>query len=303
MARCARMGFLLLLLAVFPLFCVSKVSAAGNQESLSVNSWWSLRVSTRDAYVASGRTLTWTYNFVSNISVQIKDTGTMVLYRVMNGSQSCVATGDWLCGYRDPIWHREDEYTISLVTLRVTAVGQYTRGELIGHPTWWLVNVEQLSEGGKYTFTWWVPDADAKGEKFTDVEFSVSTEIANIKGVQLKVWSLSYGAEILGLVRNQDGVYAKGSGTETDLFDPTYGICTGYRTSSNATGNEPDGIGVWNETHSNQAEFLKTNLSLSPTTGPVFFWNQGPTIPRFPLESVLIGIFLALLTLTRRYRT
>jgi hypothetical protein len=159
------------------------------------------------------------------------------------------------------------EYTIDLNTLTVISVGKDSSKNLIGHPTYYMVNLGQLIEGGKVPQMWFVPDSDGKGSRASDVDFSVGSETANIKGVQTKVWRLSYSGDDLGSYKNGDGVYSSGTTTKTNLFDPAYGILVGLRFESTLNGNEVGNAGTWTEDYSEESRLEDTSLSfMAPVT-------------------------------------
>ena len=251
---------------------LQKVSAVANSPPLPVGSWWTTKGSYRQAGSGTGSdegTYTQTGDFTIKFLVTKKDSDTITLSRQVDGHWSCTATGQaWQCSSssKSPssgTYSNTYQYTIALSTLTVMDVGENASKNFIGHPTMYMVNVGQLTEGGKAPGYWWVPNSDAKDNHVSDVDFGVSTETANMKGVQLKVWSLSYSDDVLGDWKNGDGVYSRGPGTETNLYDPVYGIWVGWSYKETTNGTEVGNAGTWTEQYSEDSQLVDTSLSFT----------------------------------------
>ena len=246
------------------------MSAVANSQPLPVGSWWTLKGSYRQAASGTGSdegTYTETGDFTVKFLVTNKDSDTITLSRRVDRQWSCTATENWRCEKPSGTYSRTDEYTIALDTLLVTAVGKDTSKNLIGHPTYYMVNLGQLIEGGKVPQLWFVPNSDAKGNHASDVDFSVGTETANVKGVQLKVWTLAYTGDDLGsYTQTGPKVYSTGPATKTNLFDPVYGIFVGMHFEGQYNGNEVRNAGTWTEDYSEDEQLEDTNLGF---TAPV----------------------------------
>jgi hypothetical protein len=262
---------LFLMLIAMPILGLQMVSAAQDSESLSIGSWWTIKSTYRQVSTGSGSwegTYTETGEYTMKILVTNKNSDTMTLSNQEDGKWSCTATGNWWCtstGAQETsdTWSDTYEYTIALNTLKVIDVGRDQAKDFVGHPTWYMVNVGQLTEGGKAVHHWWVPNSNAKGNKIADVDFSVDTQTAKIKGAQLKVWGLSYSGGILGWERNDNGVYSSGPATTTYLYDPVYGIWVGYSDKSTTNGVAAGGDGSWTEVYSEDGQLIDTNLSFA----------------------------------------
>lgn len=256
------------------------VTATGNSQPLPVGSWWTLKGSVRYAVSGTGSDggeYYWKADFTIKFLVTNKDSDTMILWEMVDGQQSCVTTYGFYTtsiavrlglGFCDAGWQAYSsvhEYTIVLNTLLMTAVGKYEDAseELIGHPTGYIVNVGQLTEGGKVPQMWLVPNSDAKSGHASDVDFSVGTETANVKGIQLKVWTLAYTGDSLGLLTNGNNVYSTGAATTTSLFDPLYGIFVGYHHKAQWNGNEVGNTGTWMEDYSEDAQLADASMSFT----------------------------------------
>jgi len=270
--RTVSTTILFLMLIAMPMLGLQTVSAQ-DSKSLSVGSWWTLKGTYRQMDTGSGSwegTYTETAEYTGKISVTSKNSDTITLSDQEDGTWSCTATDNWACWMNDKhvqeasdTWSNTYQYTIALNTLKVIGVGGDASKSYVGHPTWYIVNVGQLNEGGKAARHWWVPDSNAKGSKIADVNFSVDTQTAKIRGAELKVWRLSYSGDTLGWWRNDNGVYSTGPATRTDLYDPIYGIWVGYSEKSTTNGVAAGGDGSWTEDFSEDLQFVDTNLSFT----------------------------------------
>jgi uncharacterized repeat protein (TIGR02543 family) len=158
------------------------------------------------------------------------------------------------------------QWTIDLNTFNVIDV-EGGNEDYIGHPTYLLVDVGHLAEGGKATRCRSAPNTDAKGTSIADVDYSVDTQFADLKGVQLKLWRLSYDGDALGWWQNADGVYSRGSQLETYLYDPIYGILVGHSFKGTTNGVEAIGDGSWTEDYSLDWQLEDTDLRfIAPVT-------------------------------------
>ena len=162
-----------------------------------------------------------------------------------------------------------------------------------------MINPIELTEGGTRGEFWSVPNSDAKGSTDTLVDFSVGTQRTNIRGVPLKVWSLTYTGDVLGYLYNPDGVYSKGRETDTYLYDSVYGILVGYSWKLTAEGEQVGGS--WTEDCSSDELIEDTNLSFSATTAPPDY----TTPPDFTMliiggAIVTIAIIVAAFFMTRK---
>ena len=260
---------LFLMLIAMPMLG-QQTASAQDSNSLSIGSWWTLKGTYRQMTTGSGSwkgTYTETGEYTDKITVTSKNSDTITLSNQEDGKWSCTATDGWSCTSKNEqeasgTYSRTYQYTIALNTLRVNSVGGDAGKDIIGHPTWYMVNVGQLTEGGKVAHHWWVPESSAKGDKITDVDFSVDSQTAKIKGADLKVWRLSYSGDTLGWWRS-NGVYSSGPATRTDLYDPIYGIWVGHSFKSTTNGVVAGGAGSWTEDYSEDLQFVDTNLSFT----------------------------------------
>jgi len=267
------------ILTAMPILGLQIASAAEDSQSLAVGSWWAYKGTYRQVSTGSGSwggTYTETGEYTQKILVTDKTSDTITLSRQEDGKWSCTATDTWYCTKNAKVandtWSDSYQYTIALNSLKMTNVGGGVDTNYVGHPTWYMVNVEQLAEGGKDTQYWWVPNSDAKGDKITDVDFSVGTQNASIMGVQLKVWRLSYTGDALGWWNNDGGVYSVGPATKTNLYDPVHGVLVDYSFKHTTKG--VAGGGSWTEDYSEGYQLEDTNLSftvpvITPATVPV----------------------------------
>jgi hypothetical protein len=247
-------------------------------------SWWTFKGSWSRLSTGSGSwkgTLTETGTYSTKILVTSMNPDAIALSRQDDEQWTCAATDTWSCSSASGTESHTYQYTISLNTFKVTSVGGETTNDLVGHPTYIMINIGQLTEGGKVAQYWWVPSSDGKGDNIVDADFSVSTQTADIKGAPMEAWLLSYTGDVIGWYNNDDGVYSKGPATQTDLHDPLYGIEVAYSFKSNTNGVEVGGTGTWTEVYSEEYQLQDTTLSF---TAPVTTSVQTSTTQTSPLS-------------------
>jgi hypothetical protein len=249
----------------------SSATAASTQPPSQVpttGSWWTLKGTWSRSSTGSGSwkgTLAETGEYTTKITVTGMTSDTITLSRQDDDQWTCAPTDTWTCSASSGTESHTYQYTMSLNTFKVIAVGGETSSNLIGHATYIMINVGQLTEGGKVTQYWWVPDSDGKADSIVDADFTVGMQTAIVKGVQLKAWRLSYSGDVIGWYYNNDGVYSKGPATETALYDPVYGIEVTYSIRSNTNGAEVGGAGTWTEAYSDDYQLEDTSLNFTST--------------------------------------
>jgi hypothetical protein len=277
--------------------CLREVSAS---QALPVGSWWKLKGS----YVWTFAYLEGNFksilktigNYTVKVLVTDQDSNTTNLLKQEEYSERIIV-GGWCEANVTKVgdackssWYEKIEYTIAsdtldVVALHVVAVGgaktRFEREGIIGYRTEFLVDPTKLTEGGTSQWVWPVPNGDAKGSTFVPVDFSVGTQRMNIKGVPLKVLTLTYTGDALSLFlqphKDSTYVYSKGRETDMYLYDSVYGIRLGS-SKKFTTGGENfaggrmlltyDGAigldcvgGNWTEDYSEDALLEDTNLS------------------------------------------
>lgn len=173
------------------------------------------------------------------------------------------------------------DYTIDFSNLRITAVSDNDYRADVGSLTWFLINPQGLSQGGTVTHPWYG----------TDARFSVASQTANVKGVNLDAWSLNYTGQATGYWHVED-VYPKGPETFTYFYDTAYGILLGRSVSGSFTLTGEGG--GWTETLSETAQFEDSSLDFSK---PSFFFQ--PYILG-GIAVVIVLIVLAFLVMRRK---
>lgn len=270
-------AILFLMLTAAPVLGLQVAHAAGETQQLTVGSWWTYRITTRNEATGAGSwagTRTETDDYAGKFTVTDKNSDTISLSLLEDLKWSCTATGTWFCNSDTNAQtdsgssSKTYKYTVSLNSYTVTGVSAQASNVYVGHPPYFMANIAQLVEGGKAARYWWVPDNDGKGDHIADVDSSVDTQTATVKGVELKAWRLSYTGDSLGWFYNNLDVYSKGPATESDLFDPVYGILVGSSLKKTAAGVSAGGAGSWTEDITTDYQLEDTNLDFSTATPP-----------------------------------
>lgn len=151
-------------------------------------------------------------------------------------------------------------YTVDLGTYKVTAVSDSDYSDEVGHPAWFLLNPTTPTQGGTVMLWWYVPNSDATSSTLTDVPWTVAKDSANVKGTQVGAWKATYTGDHFGWWRSGN-VHSKGSETQTQSFDSTYGIFLASSTSGNFAFSRTGG--GWTETFTGSDNISDTNLTFS----------------------------------------
>jgi hypothetical protein len=151
-------------------------------------------------------------------------------------------------------------YTIDLGTYKVTTVSDTDYSDQVGHPSWILINPTTPTAGGTVQGVWYVPNSDATSSTLTDVPWTVSKSSVNVKGTQVGAWKGTYTGDGFGWWRSGN-VHSKGSETDTQSFDSTYGTYLAGSFSGNFAFTRTGG--GWTETFTESDNISDTNLTFS----------------------------------------
>ena len=140
----------------------------------------------------------------------------------------------------------------------------------------------------------------------------MSTSQLNIRGITEKVYVLTFAGPALGKFKGNQGAYSLGTETDSVQFDSTYGIWVGgtYNASAKWTGTGT----TENDTYFEQESLKDTSLAFNVTSTsltsivatnttsstPSTSGGSPTAIPGFPIESILLGVVLALTILAVR---
>jgi hypothetical protein len=235
------------------------VAAASPAASLPIGSHWILNGTSH--YTASGSGIfagEWTRDAKSTeqYTVQSRDANTITITYAFSGSYSNTATETWVNrnggkSNQGTFTPTQNDYTIDLATLKVTAVTNSNNKNDVGTRIWFMINPQGLSHGSTLSYYW----------KGSEVPWKVSEPTPfKVKGTNVNGLSITYSDEANGWW-NVDKTYSRGLETDTVIFDSTYGLLMGVTQTGNYEFTKQGG--GWTETKSLTSEISDTNINFS----------------------------------------
>jgi hypothetical protein len=265
--RHQRLAWALVFITIVLTMVATSPVAVAESATLKSGDWWTVNGTVQRTATGSGSDSgEWTLNgtYVDKYTVLSRDDKTVMISFDETGSWSTTATKTWVSpnggATNTGPWSSTITYTIDAAALKVKAVSNKDYNDVIGHPSWIILNAKGLSQGSSVQLGWEVPSSDAKSSTYTDVPWNVDKQVVNFKGMNLNVWSLTHAGDDFGYWRSGN-VHSKGTLTETSLYDTSYGIYLGDSRIGNyafaRTG------GGWTETCSQTEKPADTSLSFS----------------------------------------
>ena len=235
------------------------VAAVSPAASLPIGSHWTLNVTSH--YTASGYGIfagEWTRDAKSTeqYTVQSRDANTITITYAFSGSYSNTATETWISPNGGNSTHgtftpKQNDYTIDLTTLKVTAVTNSDNKNDVGTRIWFMINPQGLSSGSTLSYYW----------KGSEVPWKVSEPTSvKIKGTNVNGVSITYSDEANGWW-NVGNTYSQGPETDTYVFDSAYGLLMGITQTGNYKFTKQSG--GWTETKAVTSEISDTNINFS----------------------------------------
>lgn len=269
------------------------VAAASPAASLPIESHWTLSITSHYAASGSGPFAgEWTRDEKSTekYTVQSRDANSITITYAFSGSYSNTATDTWISpnggkSNQGTFTSTQNDYTIDLTTLKVTAVTNSDNKNDIGTRIWFMINPQGLNHGSTLPYYWKGSEVPWKVNEPTPIK---------IKGTNVNGVSITYSDEANGWW-NVDNTYSRGPETNTCTFDSTYGLLIGLA----QTGNYKFTIqgGGWTETKSIISEIADTNINFSQSIFSQLFSPFSQLFSSFFSQPYLIGGIVTIIVL------
>lgn len=264
--RHQRLAWALVCIAAILSIVATSPVAVAEGATLKSGDWWVVNGTSHRTAKGSGSDAgqwTWDSTYVDKFTVLRKDATTVLISLDETGSWSSTATQTWVTpsggATKTGSWSSTVTYTIDAGTFKVLAVSDKDYSDLIGHPSFVILNPGGLSQGSSVQLGWYVPSGDAKSSTYTDVSWKVDKQTVNFKGADVGVWSLTHTGDRFGNWRSGD-IHSVGPLTGMCLYDANYGIYLGGSMIGNYTLARTGG--GWTETYSKTDKLSDTSPSI-----------------------------------------